>query len=128
MSAVTKRELVHAMIIPIGTQAATATVPGPKLKHALDVSKVRLINGASLAVDDTNYLVVELKAGSTVLASFSTKATSPGKLCNEALVANVASGDMLGGTPIQIAAGTQLSVTATKNGTGVPTNAILQLE
>lgn len=128
MSAQIKSSLYHPVVLPIGSPAATATLPAPKLVHPLEISKVRLINGASLAQDDTNYITVELKVGSTVLASFSSKLTAPGKLCNEAIVANVASGDMLGGTKIVVAAGAQLSITCTKFGTGVPTNALLQLE
>lgn len=115
-------------LVPIGTQAATISLPGPKVERARKLKAVRYIDGASLATDDTNYLVIELKKGSTVLASLSTKTTTPGKLCNQALVALVATGDMLGGTPIDLAAGDQLSVVATKNGTGVPTSGLLELE
>lgn len=128
MSAVDKSQLGQLAIVPIGTQSATASLPGPKVHQNSVLKSVKLVNGASLAADDTNYLVVELKSGSTVIASFSTKLTSPGKLCNESLVTLVASGDMLGGTPVDLASGAQLSVVATKAGTGVPTLAILQLE
>lgn len=119
----------HVAMVNIGTQAATASLPGPKFPKKSYLNAVRLINQAALAQDDTNYLVVELrKLDDTVLASFSTKLTSPGKLANEALVALTASGDMLGGTPIEIAAGTATKIVATKNGTGVPTMAQLQIE
>lgn len=128
MSAHMKEDESRLMTIQIGTQAATASIPGPKAHRKMVVKSVKLVNGAGIALDDTNYLVVELKIGSTVIASLSTKLTSPGKLCNQALVALVASGDMLGGTEYELASAAQLSVVATKAGTGVPTDAMLQLE
>lgn len=129
MSAQQNELAVLPQLINIGTLAATASLPGPKFPKRTVIKAVRLINQADLAKDDTNYLVVELKKlDDTVIASFSTKLTSPGKLCNEALVAFTASGDMLGGSEVTLDAGTQVKIVCTKNGTGVPTLAQLQIE
>lgn len=129
MSAVDKSQLTSILTIHVGTQAATASIGGPAIPKACKMLSCKLVNEASLATDDTNYLIVELKIGSTVLGSFSTKTTTPGKLVNEALVALVASSNILGtNAPYSLAAGDQLKVVATKNGTGVPTNMAVYCE
>jgi hypothetical protein len=129
MSAQQNELAVLPVLVHIGTLAATGTVCGPKFPKKTVLKKIRLINQAALAADDTNYLVVEVKKlDDTVIASFSTKLTTPGKLCNEALVAFTASGDMLGGSEVTLDADTQIKIVCTKNGTGVPTLAQLQIE
>lgn len=109
--------------VAIGTRAATATVPALCVSRPTIIKSVKLLNGADLAQDDTNYLVVTLQKGATVLATISTKLTGgTGPLvANTALAASLAA-------DIALDAGDTLKVVATKNGTGVPTDALLQLE
>lgn len=114
----------HTVVIPIGTQAASIELPGMKARKKMVMKNMYLINQAALAADDTNYLQVQLLAapGGAVLAEVSTKLTGG----EGSLVKNV--GLAAGETEVEIPAGSNLAVNVIKNGTGVPTLAVLELE
>lgn len=111
----------HVLCIPIGTQAASITLPGTYVRKKSKIRRVTLINQAVLAADNTNYLQVQLKNGSTLLAEIDTRAANEG-----ALAANAAK--QAPETEIAVDAGSTLTIDIVKNGTGVPTLAVLLLE
>jgi hypothetical protein len=126
-------ELVRCMtILPIGTLAATSTLPGMKIPASMSLRNAWLMNQVTLAADDTNYFTLALKQGATTIATYSTKLTggqgtltanTPAALINAATGLAFTSSDQL-----KLAATDgDLTVLVTKFGTGVPTLASLQL-
>lgn len=113
----------HVVSINIGTQAASIELPGTYVKKKSMIRQVRLINQAVLAADNTNYLQVQLldAPSGSVLAEIDTRAANEG-----ALAKNVAK--LAPETELSVAAGSSLAVNVVKNGTGVPTLALLELE
>jgi hypothetical protein len=126
-------ELVRCMtILPIGTQAATITLPGMKIPASMSLRNAWLINQVTLAGDDTNYYTLALKQGATTIATYSTKLTGgqgtvtanvPAPLINTATGLAFTANDQLK----LAAADGDLTLVVTKFGTGVPTLASLQL-
>lgn len=75
------------VVIPVslGSLTADGTVHAVKVPQKFVVTAFKLVNGANIAASNTDYALVQLKAGSTVLAQYDTRAAGQG-----ALVANVA--------------------------------------
>lgn len=114
----------HLVVIPVGTQAASIELPGMYARKKMILKNMWLINQANLAADDTNYLQVQLlsaPAGS-VLAEVSSKLTGG----EGALTKNVAKA--AGEQEVVLPAGSSLPINVVKNGTGVPTLAVVVLE
>jgi hypothetical protein len=110
-------------MVNVGTQAASIELPGLHARKKMIMKKMSLINQAALAADNTNYLQVQLLAAPSgaVLAEIDTRAANEG-----ALVKNVAK--HAPEVELEIPAGSDLVVNVVKNGTGVPTLAVVQLE
>lgn len=111
----------HVVLVHVGTRAATVLLPALYAAKKMIIKKVAYIDQAGLAADNTNYLQVQLKNSSTLLAEIDTRAANEG-----ALTANVAK--VAPETGIAVAAGSTLTVNAVKNGTGVPTDGVLVLQ
>ena len=113
----------HVVSVPVGTQAASIELPGHYVHKAAILKRMALINQAVLAADNTNYLQVQLLSApsGTVLAEIDTRAANEG-----ALAKNVAK--LAPELNVSIPAGSSLAVNVVKNGTGVPTLAVLELE
>lgn len=114
----------HVVCIPIGTQAASIELPGLYARKKMVMKRMALLNQADLAADDTNYLQVQLldAPAGAVLAEVSSKLTGG----EGSLTKNVAK--LAGETDVVLPAGSSLPVNVVKNGTGVPTLAVLVLE
>ena len=114
----------HMVVIPIGTQAASIELPGVYARKKMIIKNAWLLNQAALTADDTNYIQVQLLAApaGAFLMEVSSKLTGG----EGSLVKNVAKA--AGETEVEIPAGSSLAVNVVKNGTGVPTAAVLVLE
>ncbi len=116
----------------IGTQAATASVPGMVFAQKSRIKKVSLLNGAAITADNTNYLQVSMKDLDDVeYAELDTRAAHEGALTAlTPKVLNLASAKLASDNSgeLEVPAGTTLKIVATKNGTGVPTDACLVIE
>jgi hypothetical protein len=134
MSSVMNSErMPNIATINVGTQAASITLPGLYFRKRSRIKEVKYIDQAGLAADNTNFLQLSLQdASSVVYAALDTRAANQG-----ALTANVAKvmplttdvGDTVGSQPeADVAAATTLKLVVTKNGTGVPTLGVLQIE
>lgn len=109
--------------IPLGSPAADdAIVAGAYtyLHRKFIVDEVALVDGAGVAASDVNYVQVELKNGSDVIAEIDSRAAHEG-----ALVADVASLLNVVAALNAIAAGSTLTVNYQEEGTVQLTNAML---
>ena len=120
-----------AIPVVLGTRAATATVPALSLARNFILLAVSYLDGAGIAADNSNYLLLSLQKGATVVATLDTRAGAQGavtalvaKTC--VLDAGVIAGLVAAGVPNEIPAG-DYKLVATKNGTGVPTDGVLML-
>ncbi len=123
MSALNKENLPLPLSIVIGTQAATASVPALCLNKRYEIKSIKLMNGATLAADNTNFLQVSLQTLAGVeIAELDTRAAHEnGLVANTSKAMNIVSGK-------EILEAGDYKVVATKNGTGVPTDAKIFLE
>lgn len=112
----------HVSIIPIGSQAATITLPALVMKQHSKIKSVSLINQTLLAVDNTNKVGISLDiVGGANLALGDSAA---GCAALSPLSIPLAGG----ASEMDVPKGSSVSVTVTKNGTGVPTLAVLAIE
>lgn len=117
----------------IDTQAATITLPGKVFRKHSRIKNVSFINQLGIAADNTNFLQLSLQSldGSIIYATLDTRAAGQG-----AVVANVPKalalvgpvGDVANQPEVDVLAGSNMVVVVTKNGTGVPTLAKLNIE
>jgi hypothetical protein len=130
-SVVMSERLPNVVHVPIGTLAATTTLPGMYFRKKSRIKHVHLINQASLAADNTNYLQLSLQdvaGGNQEYAALDTRAAHEGALTAMTPKELTLTASLLTGGEVEVPAGTTLQLVATKNGTGVPTLAELQIE
>lgn len=113
----------HIALIKIGSPAVDVTVPGIMLPQRSVIKSVKVMNGAAIAANASNYAVIQLLAGATVVAQYDTRPSG---------LTALAAGDMavVAGQEKQIA-GTVLSVKydETDAGSNVAlTDAVVQVE
>lgn len=82
----------------------------------------KLVNGAAIGADNTNYVIAQVKVGSDVLASLDTRAAGQG-----AVVSKVAKAMALTAEEQVVAAGAVLELDVNVQGTAVLTDALLVL-
>lgn len=102
-------------VLDIGTQAAPITLYGMNSgKKVRLITSVKLVNQGALSGDDTNNVKVELKDGSTVLATYTNDVASGG------LVDKVAKEMTLSATPsdLKLAKDSDLTIVMSDNGSG----------
>lgn len=121
----------QAMRLYVGTTAATITLPLGKLPKNFIVNGVSYMDQAGIAADNTNFLQLSLKTGATVIATLDTRAAHEGAVTANTSIAmpldaGVTAGDVTNGAAGEIPAG-DLTVVATKNGTGVATLGVITL-
>lgn len=135
MSAARSDLMPNIVTIPVGTQAASIVLPGLRMKRHSKIKSVSLINQAALAADNTNFLQVQLQElnGGASVAVVDSRAAQQGALVantpKDAALAAGSTGVTLDPSgELDVPAGTDLQVSIVKNGTGVPTLAVLQIE
>lgn len=108
-------------VIDLASITADADVYGAYFPKKSRIVSAYLVNGAGITADDTNKAVIQLKNGSTVVASHSTAATAG----NGSLVANTPAAMVLSATDADslIAAGSWLKVNYDESGTYAMTTA-----
>ena len=131
------------LTVPIGTQAATISLPAAYFRKHGKLKAVRLVDQAGVAADNTNFLTVTLQdSGATpkVYASYDSRAANQGALT--ALVSKLMTlggGTVLGSTAgatatvvasgeVDVPAASNMILLVTVGGTGAFTKALLQLE
>lgn len=113
----------HIVVIDLASLTADTTVPAMNLVKKSVIKSVKFMNGAGIAASDTDYALVNLKAGSTDVATLDTRAAG-----NGAVTANVAKAMTLVSGQETQAAGTDLKIVYDESGTMALTNAKLQIE
>lgn len=124
--------------IGIGTQSATISLPGVYFRKRSRIKAVHYIDQAGIAADNTNFLQLSLQdASANVYATLDTRAAHDGAVTALVPIAlELPNPDLTidaPATPVaqqetDVPAGTALRLVVTKNGTGVPTLARLQIE
>lgn len=70
--------------VTLGSLATDALVPVVKAPKKMVIQKIELLNGANVAASNTDFVVLNLKAGATLLAQYDSRAAGEG-----AITANV---------------------------------------
>lgn len=113
-------------LVKVGSPSADLTIPAMCLVKKSKILSVKIMNGAGIAASNTDFAVISLKAGSTTVASYDTRAAGQG-----ALTANVSKAfAIVSGEETQVA-GTDLTLVydETDSGTAVAlTDAVVQIE
>lgn len=111
------------VVAHVGTQAADVTIPVVHLPRRCIIKSVKLLDGVGVAASNTDYLVIQLKKGSTVIASLDTRSSGQG-----AITANVAKAmSIVSGQEDQVKL-SDLVLAIDANGTVTLTNAKLVLQ
>lgn len=116
MTAMNNERNPHVITFPVG---AAGTFPFIWCPRKFKILAVRIINGAGLAQDATNFVTVQIRRGNEIIASYAS-ATDGGFTANVARTAAILDPTIL--------AGTQLTVVTTLGGTGAFTSGLLQVE
>ena len=113
----------NPLLIPfqVGTQNADVTLPCIRIPRKFKITAIRLLNGVTLAAHASNYVVVQVKRGTTVVAEWSTKDDGDG-----GFTANVARAMRL--LESLQSGGAQLTVLVDVTGTVTTTNLLMQIE
>lgn len=114
----------HVVMVNLGSMTTDASVvPALHLPQKSYIKSVKLLNGAGISADNSNYATLTLKKGSTVVASLDTRAANEG-----AVTANVAKAfTVVSGQETQDAL-SDLTLTYNETGTMALTNAQLAIE
>jgi len=111
----------HVAVVDLGSITTDGDVYGVYLPRKSRIVSVKLVNGADIAQDDSNYAVITLKLGTTVIATHSTKLTGG----TSALTANTPASFSLSATDANLvpAANSYLKVNYDETGTYAMTSA-----
>ena len=110
-----------------GSAAANLTgVPALYMPKKSKVMSVRICDQLGIAADNTNYVVVSVKNGSAVVASYDSRAAGQGALA--AGVSKAAALDPGAVDAIHVPAGSDLTVDVAVHGAAVLTNANITME
>ena len=128
-SVVNSERLPNVVLIPIGTQAATITLPGMYLRKKSRIKAVHLLNNAAITADNTNYLQLSLQnLAGLEYATLDTRAANDGAVVARTPKALTQVSAQQNRGELEAPADESLQVVVTKNGTAVPTLATLQVE
>lgn len=134
MSANRSDLMPNLLTIPIGSQAASIVLPGAKFQRNSRIKSVSLINQAGISLDATNHLHVDLQdSAGNALASIDTNAGAltanvPADLTVNPSISASSVCSNASHSEVEVPAGTSVIVNVVKNGTSVPTLAVLQIE
>lgn len=111
-------------VIPLGSPSADAVLNGMYLPKKAKILGVRLVNQANIAASNSDYVQLELRKGTTVIAEIDTRAAHEnGLVANESKALNIVSGQ-----EVQEAGDLNINYNETDTGTAVAlTNANLQI-
>ena len=111
-------------VIPLASITADADVYGAYFPLKSKIVSAKLVNGANITASDTDKAVIQLKNGSTLIASHSTAVTGG----NGSLVANTPADMTLSGSSnggVNVDAGSWLKVNYDESGTYAMTSAFV---
>lgn len=75
MGAMNNENNAQVIQVPLGSLAADASVLAGYLPAKSKLKSFKLVNGATIAQSDTNYVDIQVKIGAIKLAGYSTKLT-----------------------------------------------------
>ena len=111
MGAMNNENNAQSVQVPLGSLTADASVLAGYIPAKSKLKSFKLVNGATLAQSDTDYVDIQVKIGSTKLAGYSTKLTDGnGPLTSGVLANGVVVED-------EIPAGSKLEVVYDETGT-----------
>ena len=138
MSMTLNERVPQNVIIPVGSQSSTITLPAQYVRKRSRIKNVWAIDQAGVAADNTNYLTLSLQdSSSNVYATYDSRAAAQGALtANVASALKLASPDLTLEDPNapasqqeqDVPAGTQLQLVVTLHGSAVLTKALLEVE
>ena len=111
----------HVLCVDLGSLSADGVVKmGAIVGKSAVVQSVQLWNGAAIAASDTNYVQLELKKGSTVVAELDSRAAHENGVAQDVLEAlnvvsaakTIASGELITVNYNETDAGTNVALTA----------------
>jgi len=123
MSAQSSDRNTQLVVAHVGTQAADVTIPVVHLPRKSILKSVKLLDGVGVAADNTNYLLISLQKGATVIATLDTRAAGQG-----AISANVAKSMVIVSGQEEQLKLSDLKLVIDCNGTVTLTNAKLVLQ
>lgn len=90
MGAMNNENSAQVIQVPLGSLTADASVLAGYIPAKSKLKSFKLVNGATIAQSDSNYVDVQVKIGATKLAGYSTKLTDGnGPLTNGVLASGV---------------------------------------
>lgn len=122
MGAMNNDNGAQSIQVPLGSITADASVLAGYIPRKSKLKSVKVVNLADIAQSDSDYLILQLKIGSLVLASFSTKLTG-----GNAALANGVLADMVLAVK-DIPAGSKLEVAYDETGTMAMTSGHVVVE
>ncbi len=135
MSAQNNEVNPNVVVIPLGTQAATITLPGFFMRKRARIKNVYLADQAGIAASASNYVGVKLQDNAGTPIVYASADTQAGAVALTqypiALAAGGGSGldaDQVTAPEVDVPAGTMLNVKLTATGTVTTTKAVLIVE
>lgn len=110
-------------VINVGTYSTAGSVPLMVLPKKSRIKSIYLLDQAGIAADNTNYVTLQVKLGSTVIASLDTRAANQG-----AVTALVAKAFAIVAGQEEQAAGSSLALLYAEGGSGTLTLGQIQIE
>lgn len=112
----------HVIVAYVGTVSTAGDYPICHLPKKFILVSAKLLDQAGIAADNTNYVTLTLKKGSTSLGSLDTRAANQG-----AVTANTAKAFSMTSAEQEIASASDIKLTYAEGGTGTLTGAQVQL-
>lgn len=122
MGAVNNQNNPVVLPIYVGTISTAGDYPLCNLPKKFVLLSAQLLDQAGIAADNTNYVTLTLKKGSTSYGSLDTRAANQG-----AVTANVAKAFALTSAEQEISSASDLKLTYAEGGSGTLTKAIVEL-
>lgn len=103
----------HLVCVPMGSLSADGVVLGAASAKGMEAQSAYLVSAAGIAASNSDYAILNIKKGSTILASLDTRAAGQG-----AVTANVAKAMSMVSAEKSISAGATVSVEYDETDTG----------
>lgn len=64
---------MHCVVIDLGSPSGDLLIPGMSVRKDIVIENVDFINGAAIAASDTDFIQLDLRSGSTVIAELDSR-------------------------------------------------------
>lgn len=112
--------------VALGSPSTDVVLPGLVFPHKVKITGVKLLDGVGIAADNSNYVILELLNGATIVAECDTRAAHEGAVtANTAYPLNIVTAEAIQDAGAVL----KVNYNETDAGTNVAlTNAVLQVE